>query len=142
MTKKEELIRTLEDLGFPDENVVLTVDEFFSNDDFFNGPDDGMGSIGVNLIDYVSPKTFYETFKKLKGTGKVSEIYVQITDADEPEEWFFTDTVYVVGQMSPDEISEIVESLSPDEIQEASNDSLPINLRTKDNDKVFYLWWD
>ena len=144
MNKKAEIITELEKFGFPENEVVLTLDEFFANnDEFFDGPE-GYASIGVNISpNQPSPQTFYDTLKVLIDTKKATQIFVKITDADEPEDWFFTDTVYIVSDLNIDEITILTESLSPDEVGTGWSFGLPENIDKSYFDKnVYSLFWD
>ena len=97
MDRRKELLNKIKSDGFPDKEVVLTLDEFFiGNKD--------IGSIGVNLYpDQPSLATFYETFKRLIQAGQVESVYVRIADVDDTE-WFYTDTIFIVGQITLDKL--------------------------------------
>jgi hypothetical protein len=144
MNKKDKIIEQLEKFGFPENEVVLTLDEFFAdNDAFFAGPE-GYASIGVNISpNQPSPQTFYETLKFLIDTYKATNIFAKITDAEEPEDWFFTDTVYIVSDLDIDEIAILTKNLSPDEIGEGWCSGLPVNIdKSYLNKSVYFLFWD
>ena len=97
MDRRKKLLNKIKSDGFPDKEVVLTLDEFFiGNKDIY--------SIEVNLYpDQPSPATFYETFKRLIQAGQVESVNVRIADVDDTE-WFFTDTVFIVGQITLDKL--------------------------------------
>lgn len=136
MDRRQELLNKIKSNGFPDKEVVLTLDEFFiGNND--------KGSIGVNLYpDQPSPATFYETLKRLIQSGQVERIYVRITDVDDTE-WFFTDTVFIVGQIALEKLRQEVSDLHPTEIYSEWMYGLPANLSDIfSNKQVYSLWWD
>ena len=70
---KSTLTKTINELGFPNKEVVLTLALFFEgNEDY--------GSIGVNIYpDKLSPQTFYDAFKKLIRNQKADKIFVRVT---------------------------------------------------------------
>jgi hypothetical protein len=136
MDRKKELLNKIKSNGFPDKEVALTLDEFFiGNND--------TGSIGVNLYPaQPSPTTFYETFKQLIQTGQVESVYIRIADVDDTE-WFFTDTVFIVGQITLDQLRQGVAYLHPTEIYNNWMYGLPANLSDNfSNKQVYSLWWD
>ena len=74
MDKRTELLNKILQNGFPDKEVVVSVEEFF------DGNDD-IGSIGCNIYpDPPSLQTFYETFTRLKAIDKIENIFVRIAD--------------------------------------------------------------
>jgi hypothetical protein len=136
MDRRQELLNKIKSDGFPDKEVALTLDEFFI------GNNDKV-SIGVNLYpDQPSPATFYKTFKRLIQSGQVERIYVRITDVDDTE-WFFTDTVFIVGQIALEKLRQEVSDLHPTEIYSEWMYGLPANLHDIFSYKqVYSLWWD
>lgn len=137
MSTKTELLHKILSLGYPDNEVALSLDEFFHNT-----PCDD--SIGVNIYpDPPAPNEFYRVFKELQLSNNVSAIYVRITDTDEPENWFYSDTIYVIGTLSFDELKNAIHSLQPDEILEEWMYRIPVNIDEMNGDqKVYSIWWD
>lgn len=136
MNTREELLNKIKSAGFPDKEVVLTLDQFFKGNN-------DIGSIGVNLYpDQPYPAVFYETFKRLIQSGQIESVYVRIADVDDIE-WFFTDTVFLVGQISLDELRQRVADIHPTKIYKGWMYGLPANLSDDFSDKqVYSLWWD
>ena len=136
MDRRKKLLNKIKSDGFPDKEVVLTLDEFFiGNKDIY--------SIEVNLYpDQPSPATFYETFKRLIQAGQVESVYVRIADVDDTE-WFFTDTIFIVGQITLDKLQQEVADLHPTEIYTEWMYGLPAKLSDIfANKQVYSLWGD
>jgi hypothetical protein len=137
MDLKDDILDKLDELGYPENEVVLTLEEFFENND--NGD-----TIGVNIVhNKPSPQEFYEVLKHITDYPEVDAIYVRIADAEFPQEWFFSDTVYIVGELDIERITDITELLYPDEISEGWLYGTPVNIpKTLANKRVVSLWWD
>ena len=136
MNNRKELLNKIKCSGFPAKEVVLTLDEFFvGNRD--------MGSIGVNLYPIQPPpQTFYKTFKQLLQDGKIEYAFVRIADIEEVE-WFFTDAIFVIGNISFEELQQEVANIEPSEISPGWMYGLPANLPNDFTGKqVYSLWWD
>lgn len=132
--KKTPILNELKADGFPVKEVAVTLETFFEGNNEFS-------SIGVNLYPIQpTPQYFYNVLKKIKSSSKTENIFVRISDADEVE-WFYTDTVYIVGDWKVDEIREIVKVLQPDEIHDYWIYGKPVNV-PQTNSKVISLWWD
>ncbi len=111
-----------------------------SLDDFFIDNNDE-NSIGVNIYpDKPSLQTFYELFKKIKSSNKTENIFVHISDIEDTD-WFFTDTVYIIGDWTANELKEILKDIHPDEIYERWLYGKPTNI-PETTKKVFSVWWD
>jgi hypothetical protein len=134
---KSELIKTIMDLGFPDKDVVLPLDTFYE------GNEDS-SSVGVSIYpSQPSPKVFYETFKKLLDTKMADKIFVRVTDIDDPKDWFYTDTIYIIGDLTIDQLSAAIVHLQFDEIFIGWMCGKPVNAGEYDGTKnVFSVWWD
>jgi hypothetical protein len=136
MNNRPELFRKIIAAGFPDNEVVLTLDEFFigNNDD---------GSIGANLYpDQPSLQTFYETFKGLIKSGKIKNAFVRIADIEDTE-WFYSDTIYVVGQIAFDDLQKELAGIQPTEIYTGWMYDVPANLPENYSEMPeFSVWWD
>jgi hypothetical protein len=134
---KSALLTKLERFNLLDNEVVLTLHDFFEgNDDY--------GSIGVNIYpDQPSPQTFYNTFKSLLAEKKANEILVRVADTGEPDDWFYTDTVYVIGTVTMEELKTSLSHLQFDEIYEEWMYGAPANApEIQGENKVFSVWWD
>lgn len=138
MRTKHDILSEIKKCDFPHKEVAISLDEFF---DSTNCSDD---CIGVNLYpEQPSHEVFYQTFKGLIASGKADKIFIRISDIDEPEDWFFTDTVYIIGNLTIDELKDAIKSLSPDEIYEDWSNGKPVNVETIGSGmKVYSVWWD
>ena len=136
MDKRTELLNKILQNGFPDKEVVVSVEEFF------DGNDD-IGSIGCNIYpDPPSLQTFYETFTRLKAIDKIENIFVRIADIEDSD-WFYTDTVFVIGDITISELKEMFKDLRPDEIYSGWMYGLPANLNGEKIDKKIHsVLWD
>lgn len=137
MKTKSEILTEIYQAGFPDNEVAITLNDFFDNTNCND-------SIGVNI--YPNPPSiekFHQVFKDLISQGKADNVYVRISDIEEPEEWFFSDTIYVIGSLSLDELKNQINVLRPDEIYENWMYGKPINIGNITNDKKIYsIFWD
>ncbi len=133
---KEELISRLDILGFPESEVILTFDEFFEGNECES-------SIGVN-VDWKPPiSVFRSTFKELLEGKLVDKVFVRVIDIEEPEEWVFSDTVYVIGEIDIEELENKVRNLKPDDIQKGWYYGEPANVGEYDQSKnIFTIYWD
>lgn len=135
MTNKEKLIEKINSLGFPGNEIVVTIDEFFEGN---NDP----GSIGVNIYpNQPTPNDFYNKFKELKALNTIDDIYVRISDLE--GEWPYTDTVYVITTLNKDELAKLLSPLQPDEIYKGWMYKKPINApKVLKGFSVYSVWWD
>jgi hypothetical protein len=136
MTNRENLIQKIQTLGFPDNEIIVTIEDFFEgNDDF--------GSIGCNIYpDQPSLSDFYKRFKGIKQNESVDNIYIRIADIDDGI-WPFTDTVYVISNLKIDQIKELLVDLRPDEVYEDWMYGKPINApELRPDMKVYSIFWD
>lgn len=137
MNNKDEILDRLDDAGYPENEFALQYDEFFAD---IEDPE----VIGVN-IPYNKPSTqeFYQVFQLIAEYPEVEDIYVRIADADYPQDWFYSDTVYIIGNMSEDLVRKLTENLYPDEITIGWMYGFPANLEKKlEKKRVISLWWD
>ena len=134
LDRRNELLDKIKKAGFPEKEVILTLDEFFIGNTSYC-------SIGVNLNRQPSPTVFYEIFKRLIDEGRLENVFVRIADID--EKWFFSDTIYVVGKIFKEELQDELYELQPDEINSGWMYGLPANLNGNFSEKdVYSLWWD
>src|SRR5689334_4622956 len=69
---------------------LVTLEEFFEGN---NDP----GSIGYNFYpDQPRPGEFYELFKQIRDHPEVSNVLVEVSQHEAPEEWPSTDTVWII----------------------------------------------
>ena len=136
MDRRTELLTKIKSAGYPEQEVVLSLDEFFiGNND--------IGSIGVNLYpNQPSLATFYKVFKELIQTGQIENVFIRIADVEDIE-WFFTDTVFIIGDTTVDTLRHKVTKIQPSEIYSGWLYGLPANLHDNFSHKqVHSLWWD
>jgi hypothetical protein len=139
MKTKSELVATIKGFGYPENEVVLSLDDFF---DSIHCSD---SCIGANIFPEQAPlpEEFYRLFKELISSGKVDAIFIRPSDIDEPEEWFYTDTVYIIGNLTIHELKEHVQFLYPDEVYDHWLYGQPANANElQPGQKVYSLWWD
>jgi len=137
MKTKEDFVKEIIAAGFPENEVVIGIDDFFCNENFMEG------CIGVNIYpDPPAPEKFYEVFKELLTSNKADTILVRISDIDDPKEWFYSDTVYVIGSLTLEDLNNAIEILRPDEVDEVING---IHFKIQDlesGQKIYSMWWD
>lgn len=138
MKTKAELLKEIKDIGFPDSEVAISMDDFFDNENYSED------CIGANIYPArPTPEKFYKVFKALIASKKADKIFVRISDIDEPENWFYSDTVYIIGSLTLDELKDSIETLCPDEIYEEFMYGKPVNIADINNgQKTYSLWWD
>jgi hypothetical protein len=132
-------LRNFSNLTHP---VFLTLDEFFdgNNDD---------ASIAPNLSTKLKVKDYYTTLKDIQKDKKVIGAYVELKEVlvyDNNQlndnEWFYTDIIYFVGDITKEEIALKVGKLLPDEV-EYSDDERIFGLNDDyQNKNIVYVWWD
>ena len=115
---------------------LLTLAEFFEGNDVD-------GSIGCNLNPPPTPAEFYRLLKGIVARPDVADVRVQITMFDVPE-WPFSDTVWVITSVSPEEVSEwFEEAVRPDECFVGWQEGVavePFNVPT--GMRPVACWWD
>jgi hypothetical protein len=133
---KIELIQKLQAFGFPQKEVVLTFEEFFEGNACET-------SIGVN-VPYKPPVAeFRNTFEKMLKDGVADNVWIRIVDIEDPEEWIFTDTVYVIGNLSIEHLKDYIKHLHADDVYEGWMYGEPVNAGEYDRSKkVYTLFWD
>jgi hypothetical protein len=133
---KEKLIKKINSLGFPKNEIALTLE------DFFQGNTDS-ASIGANIYpEKITIKDFYYKLKKLKGLESVDYILVRIIDI-ETGTWPSSDAIYIITNLSKEQIKEQLKELKPDEIYDGWLYKKPVNApELKPNMKVYTVWWD
>jgi len=133
MNKKTAFLNEIVMAGYPKKEVILGLDAFFTGN---NDP----CSIGVNLEPQLTPKEFYDVLLKIRSFSKTENIFVRISDVEDTD-WFYTDTVYITGEWTLEEIKKMTEVLSPSEIYDGWMYGKPINI-PETLTKVHSIWWD
>ncbi len=125
-----------EELTAQDEPQLVAIDRFF------DGNDDE-GSIGCNLIPHPGMDKFRETFLALQRRSDVEAIYAQISELDPGDDcWPYTDTVLLMGSISPDELWSAVEHLQPDEVSVGDVADAAPSMADRHQGTMCALWWD
>lgn len=132
-SKKKALVESLSTQAEP---YVVSIKRFF------DGNND-MGSIGCNLIQHPGIDRFRNILTDLLRRDDVEAVFAQISELDPGEgSWPFSDTVLVVGEISPDELRKIVSPLEPDEIGAGEEYGAPHEFLKKYHSPVYAVWWD
>ncbi len=142
--KRDALVKKYDLLNFPNlaNPVFLTLDEFFdgNNDD---------ASIAPNLDTKLKVEEYYKTLKNIQKEKNVIGAHAELKDVMIYEnnqlndnEWFYTDIIYFIGDITKEEIASKVENLQPDEV-EYTDDKRIVGLNADyKNKKIVYVWWD
>jgi hypothetical protein len=142
--KRDILVKKYDLMNFKNlqQPTLMTINEFF------DGNKDE-ASIAPNLDKKPKISKYYETFKELRNNPKVVDAFVKINEVMIYEdgklndnEWFYSDMIYIVGDITKEEVKEATKILRPDEV-EYDNEGGINNLDERfKNKKVVYVWWD
>ena len=110
---------------------------------FFEG-NESLGSIGCNLSGHPGIATFYEVLRAIRDRPEVKDVQVGITEVMSPNEWPFSDHVFVIGSMSSEQVAEWAAGLRPDTAQYGWRRGVaPRRLTDVPMDvNVVRFWWD
>lgn len=110
---------------------------------FFDGNTDP-ASIGCNLTEHPGPGRFYEVLRAIRDRPEVYGVWVGITEVLEPDEWPFSDHVYVVTTAAPDEVAAWAAELDPEQPGEGwwHGEPPPQAVDVPATARVVTLWWD
>jgi hypothetical protein len=110
---------------------------------FFQDNDD-LGSIGCNLTDHPGPAHFYTVLRSIRARPEVHGVWVGISEVMGPDEWPFSDHVYVVCTAPPHEVAQWAASLQPDEPgDDWWNGAPPLSpIAIPPGAHLVVLWWD
>ena len=144
IVKRDIVVKKYNLLNFPNlkEPTLISIDEFFdgNNDE---------ASIAPNLIEKPKVSEYDKVLKKISENPKVTASFVKLNEVmiyDDGKlndnEWFFSDMIYIIGDLTKEEIKEATKSLHPDEVE--YDDEITIrNIDEKYKDKkIVYIWWD
>jgi hypothetical protein len=106
---------------------------------FFEGNTD-TGSIGCNLTDHPGVDRFYAVLRGIRDRVDVHAVWVGITEVLGPDEWPFSDHVYVVTTATPEDVTEWAAELEPDPPVDWWTDFPPIPVPTGAH--IVTLFWD
>ena len=142
--KRDKLVQKYDLLKFPNINqpVLLSIDEFFdgNNDE---------ASFAPNVENKLPMSTYYKILKSLSQHPKTIATFVELKDVMiydngqlHDDEWFYTDIVYFVTDLTKEEIKEATKSLQPDEVEyDTEHEIKGLNEKYKDKN-IVYVWWD
>ena len=144
LEKRDILVKKYDLLNFPNlkQPTLLTVDEFFdgNNDE---------ASIAPNLIEKPNVAEYFKVLKNLSDNPKVNATFVKLNEVMiydngklNDNEWFFADMIYVIGDLTKEEIKEATKSLKPDEVEYDSEIEIRSIATEYKDKKIVYLWWD
>ncbi|WP_432941291.1 hypothetical protein ACQPXM_33315 [Kribbella sp. CA-253562] len=110
---------------------------------FFDGNDD-LASIGSNLSDHPGPAHFYGVLSAIRDRPDVHSVWVGVSEVMGPDEWPFSDHVYVVTTASPAEVGSWAASLGADMPgDDWWNDAPPLReIEVPPQTRLVTLWWD
>jgi hypothetical protein len=142
--KWDRLVKKYDLLKFPNlpQPILLTVDEFF------DGNND-VGSIAPNLDRKPELSEYHKILKQISDNPKVVGGFVEIKEVMIYEngvlndnEWFYTDIVYFIGDITKEEIRDATKALMPDNVDYEKEGRL-VNLdKSFEGKNVVYVWWD
>ncbi len=109
---------------------------------FFDGNSDP-ASIGCNLEDHPGIPSFREALTALEERPDVEATYAQIAELDIGKGfWPFTDTIYVVGTVSVEDLRSATSHLSPSNVEVVDPIRIPVEIASKHSAPVLAIWWD
>lgn len=135
--KRLALVNKLKSMKEP---IIIPIQEFL------DGNINDFGSIGCNIYPkHPGIETFQEIFNGLLSRADVSEIYAHIREVEpDQESWPYTDTVYVVGTISTEDLEAETKLIEPTEVslcgENFTGSAKLIELRREQ--KIIILWWD
>ncbi|MFN8153822.1 MAG: hypothetical protein U0Y08_05985 [Bacteroidia bacterium] len=159
INKRNELVQRYDLLHFAEkkEPVLLTLDEFFdgNNDEASIAPNrslsrplsgvEGSGDEGADC----TIGEYYRTLKALAEDPRNVAAFAEIKDINiypggnlHDNEWFYTDVIYFIGDLSPEEIVAATAHLMPDEVDYCTDPRLKKLQDRYPGHKIVYVWWD
>ena len=130
------LIVSLKKHGFPEEEVVLSFEEFFTHN-FCDA------SIAVNTPWKPSVVLFKQVFEKLLTIGTADHVWVRVKPTQENPSILFSDTIYVVGKISIQELQKAIVPLKNSNIVMGWAHGVPANLTAVNSgSQVYSILWD
>jgi hypothetical protein len=116
MNPLERITERVNRLGDPNNpsspRPLLTLAEFFEGNNV-------VGSIGCNLLPTPTPTQFHAVLSAIAARPEVRDVRVQVTMFDNPDEWPFSDTVWVITSADAATVrSWFSEAMAPDEVGE------------------------
>lgn len=144
INKRNELVQRYDLLHMAGkkEPVLLTLDEFFdgNNDE---------ASIAPNFTEKPFIGEYYRTLKALAEDPRNVAAFAEIKDINiypngnlHDDEWFYTDVMYFIGDLSAEEIVAATAHLMPDEVDYCTEPLLKTLQDRYPGHKIVYVWWD
>lgn len=133
---RPELILSLKQQGFPTEEVVLTFEEFFTHNYCET-------SIAVDTPWEPSVVLFKQVFEKLLKLGVAEQVWVRVKPTPENPDLLFSDTIYVVGKISIQELQKAILPLKSTNIVKGWVHGVPANAsEVAGENEVYSILWD
>jgi hypothetical protein len=141
--KRNKLVAKYDLLKFPNikQPILLTVDEFFDG----NGDE---ASIAPNLSVKPRMTEYCSILKNLADNPKTTAAFAEIKEVMiydgklNDNEWFYSDIIYFVGDLTKEEIKAATISLMPDEVEYDNEDRIKVLSEKYADKNVVYVWWD
>jgi hypothetical protein len=110
---------------------------------FFDGNEDP-ASIGCNLSHHPGPARFYEVLSAIRDRPEVHSVWVGVSEVMDPDDWPFSDHVYVVTTASPADVGSWAVALTPNEPgDDWWNGAPPLQqVEIPPDFRLVTLWWD
>jgi hypothetical protein len=142
--KRNQLVEKYHLLNFPNmkQPILMELDEFFigNNDE---------ASIAPNFDVKLPIKSFYDKLKhldvdkrNLKTFAEIKEVMIYENEKLNDNEWFYTDIIYFVGDLTKEEIKQATLELKPDEVEYDNENKIAKLFPELKDKKVVYIWWD
>jgi hypothetical protein len=137
MDARQRLLERIGDINtFDRPRPVVTLEEFF------DGNEDP-GSIGCNLPEAVGPQEFFTFLVQLRMRQDISTVLVEVTQHDDPDDWPFSDTIWIVTSLSQGALARLFpERLRPDEWRTYPPDYEIEPIRCPAGTEAFAAWYD
>jgi hypothetical protein len=133
---KPELVRALKMEGFPNNEVVISFDSFFTHNYCES-------SIAVNTPWKPSVVLFKQVFEKLLKSGQADSVWVRVKPTPENADLLYSDTIYVIGKISVQELQKVIVPLKSTNIVVGWAHGEPANLDTTSSIlEVYSILWD
>lgn len=141
MTALERITQRVNRVGDPNDpsspRALLTLAEFFEGNEI-------VGSIGCNLIPTPTPAEFHAVLSGIASRPEVGEVRVQVTMFDNPDEWPFADTVWVMTTADASTVASwFPEALAPDSVEEGWHEGVAYEPYVPPaGTRPVSCWWD
>jgi len=145
LDKRQILVTKYDLMKFP----TFKEPVFMSIDEFFDGNNDE-ASIAPNIAKKPKVSNYYTILKALSQNENVDTAFVKINEVMIYEdgklndlEWFFTDKIYIVGNITKEEVKKVTKYLMPDDVYyDNSNNQLNRLSRNNSGRNIICIWWD